>query len=297
METPITLDQLEVFLAIVEEGSFSAAARKLGRAQSAVSYAISNLERLLEIVLFDREGRRPVLTDAGRALLADARAALMQAERLTTRARDFQRGLEPQLSLVVDMMFPLSVLLETLKEFQERFPSVSLTLYTEGLSAVAALVEQEVCQLGISGLVGGPAASLHMQPLTTLPMVTVTHPGHPLAEHAKGLDLELLGAHRQIVLTDRSSGADGSDRGVLSHRTWRVAELTTKLEMLRAGFGWGHMPRHMVAQDLERGSLVELTLTEMPLQLPLFVLHRKAQAPGIAGQWLIEALRGALEDF
>ena len=69
-----TLDQLKVFLAVVDEGSFAAAARRLSRATSVVSYTIASLEGQLGISLFDREStRKPRLTDAGRAVLADAR--------------------------------------------------------------------------------------------------------------------------------------------------------------------------------------------------------------------------------
>ncbi len=137
--------------------------------------------------------------------------------------------------------------------------------------------------------------TLHVQPLTTLPVITVTHPEHALAQHDGDLDLEQFGAHRQIVLTDRARGTEGVDRGVLSHRTWRVAEITTKLEMLRSGFGWGHMPAHMVREDLERGSLVDLHLSGMPFQFPLFVIRRKAQKPGVAAQWLLESLSRRLD--
>lgn len=89
-EVPITLDQLRVFIAVVEEGSFTAAAKKLRRVQSAISYSVANLERLLEVPLFDRAGRLPVLTDAGRALLEDAREVDHRVEKLVDRAKSFR---------------------------------------------------------------------------------------------------------------------------------------------------------------------------------------------------------------
>src|SRR5271154_2231676 len=81
-----TLDQLHVLTAVVEAGSFSAAARRLHRAQSVVSYTIANLEAQLGVALFARDGRRPLLTDAGRALVADARRVGRLVDELRARA-------------------------------------------------------------------------------------------------------------------------------------------------------------------------------------------------------------------
>ena len=125
----LTLDQLRVFEAIAETGSFSAAARKLRRAQSAVSYAVGNLEAQLGVALFERAGQRPVLTEAGRSLLSDARAIALKVDGLRARARGLQQGLETELALVVDVMFPMAVLVAALDEFRQVFPTVGVRLY------------------------------------------------------------------------------------------------------------------------------------------------------------------------
>src|SRR5690606_32286607 len=152
-----TLDQLRVFLCVVETGSFSRAARRLRRVQSAVSYSIANLERLLSVELFDRSGRVPVLTEAGRALLPDARAVCERMDRLHARARAITEGVEPRLSLAVDMLFPMRELLDALRELSERFPLVMLHLRTEALGAVTQLVADGTCQIGIGvGLENAP---------------------------------------------------------------------------------------------------------------------------------------------
>src|ERR1700744_5079799 len=133
----LTLDQLRLFLAVVDAGGFSAAARALKRAQSAVSYGVANLERQLSTVLFDRSGRKPTLTHAGEELGAEARAVSAQADRLRARAHGIAQGVEPRLAIAVDHMFPLPALVHALREFRDRYPTVSLTLHTEGLRAVA----------------------------------------------------------------------------------------------------------------------------------------------------------------
>src|SRR3954469_22329001 len=129
MLQPVTLDQLRVLIAIADSGSFSAAAGRLARAQSAVSHAVAALEAALGFPLFEREGRRPVLTDAGRTMLADARAVVGRAEELRERAKSIADDVEPELSLAVDMFFPVDVLTESLNALQAAFPLLTVTVH------------------------------------------------------------------------------------------------------------------------------------------------------------------------
>ena len=102
-----TLDQLRVFLTVVETGSFAAAARRLGRATSVVSYAIANLEAQLGLPLFERDAtRRPVLTVAGRAVLGEARTVAHGIAGLRAKARGLLGGLEAEVNLAVDVLLP-----------------------------------------------------------------------------------------------------------------------------------------------------------------------------------------------
>src|SRR5260370_36158006 len=148
---PLTFDQVRVFLAVAERGSFSAAARHLRRAQSAVSYAIANLERQLRVSLFDRSQRRPVLTEAGRALLVDARRLAQDAGGMIARALGLARGLEAELTLVVDAMYPLPRIVSALAQFRAEFPSVPPRLYVESLGSVPKLVIDGVCVFAVTG--------------------------------------------------------------------------------------------------------------------------------------------------
>lgn len=124
----LTLDQVRVFVAVAEAGTFRAGASRLSRAQSAVSHAVGNLEIQLGLVLFDRSGCRPILTTDGRALLEDARAVLLRVDSLTARARGLGEGVEIEFPLVVDVLFPLPVVGEALRELHEVYPTVSVRL-------------------------------------------------------------------------------------------------------------------------------------------------------------------------
>src|SRR6218665_3606499 len=112
MLDPVTLDQLRTFIAAADEGSFSAAGRKLKRAQSVVSQTLANLETQLGVRLFDRSSRRPRLTEQGRALLVEAREVAGIVDTFKARARGLAEGLEPEVSVVVDVMFPIDILTE-----------------------------------------------------------------------------------------------------------------------------------------------------------------------------------------
>jgi len=150
-----TLDQLQVFLAVAEEGSFSAAARRLNRAQSVVSYAIANLEAQLDVRLFERAGtRQPRLTDAGAALLEDARRMDADLRLLRARARGLRQGLEARLAVAVDALVPIPVLMTVLKAFREAFPTVSVRLSTGVLGAVGEHVARHEADVGIAGGTG-----------------------------------------------------------------------------------------------------------------------------------------------
>lgn len=147
-----TLDQLRIFLAVADEGSFNKAASKLGRALSVVSYGVSSLENQLGVRLFDREGsRRPTLTAAGAALLADARAVSDETDSLVARARGIRQGLETQVALAVDVMLPSATVASILRDFQSAFPTVDLRLHVEALGAIAALVWDGKADLGVAG--------------------------------------------------------------------------------------------------------------------------------------------------
>lgn len=289
----LTLDQITVFQCVAEEGSFSAAARRLRRAQSAVSHAIALLERNLDLQLFDRSGRTPVLTEAGMALLGDAHAVTRKVAALTARARAIHGGTEPRVSIVVNVMYPMPVLLRALGAFRAAFPAAALHLRTEALGAIVDAVIDGSCQIGIGGPLWPWPDSLERETIGTVQLVPVAAPGHPLAALPAPLSSDVLHDHLQIVLTDRSPRTAGLDAGVLAAETWRIADLRTKHECLLAGFGWGSMPEHMVCDDLRSGRLVRLDLDapEREVTLPLFAFHRRGQPPGPASRWLLDALR------
>ncbi len=285
-----TLDQLRIFLAVVEEGSFGGAARRMGRAISAISYGIAQLEAQLAVTLFAREGsRKPVLTEAGEGLLAEARGVSDGVDALLAKTRSLHAGLESSVSLVLDVMVPSDVTARVLRDFRAMFPTVALRLQIEGLGAVAACLLDEEADLAIGGPVIGDHPALERQVVGGVELVPVAAPNHPLAQ--PGIQSGESRKHLQLVLADRSSLTEGREFSVLSPQTWRLGDLGAKQALLKEGLGWGNMPRHMIAEDVANGRLVELDLPEKPGDTyPLNALWRRDEPPGPATSWLIDAL-------
>lgn len=286
-----TLDQLRIFLAVAEAGSFNKAAKSLGRALSVISYGIAALEGQLGVRLFDREGsRRPQLTEAGQALLGDARVISDDVDEMMSRARGIMQGLETELSLAVDVMVPSQTIAGVLRDFQTTFPTVNLRLHVEALGAVAALLLEKRADLAVAGPDIPDLPELRGRALGSVQLIPVAAPSHPLARVAAILPGE-ASTHLQLVLTDRSSLTTGKEFSVLSPRTWRLADLGAKHALLLEGIGWGNMPRHLITADLAAGRLVALDIPEgASFNYGLSAFWRKDSRPGPAAAWALEAL-------
>jgi DNA-binding transcriptional LysR family regulator len=293
-----TLEQLRVFLTVVEAGSFTAAAKRLGRAVSAVSYTIGNLEQQLGVSLFDREGSRtPRLTEAGSAVLSKARVVAVGIDDLRASVRALLKGLEAEVTLVVDVMLPNERLIDAVQAFEATFPTVTLRLHVEALSAVAQLVRRDGGMIGIGGGLLDVEPELELIHVGDVEMIPVAAPNHPLARgrpNASGAARN----YRQLVLTVRTPFSEGPDLGIFSADVWRLADLGAKHALLVAGVGWGNMPEPHVRADLAAGRLVRLELPEARNALyPLRALHRADEPPGPAAAWLIQRFADQVSAF
>jgi DNA-binding transcriptional LysR family regulator len=281
-------DQLRVFLAVVETTSFAAAGRHLGRATSAVSYAIANLEQQLGVCLFDRDRtRKPVLTEAGIAVLSEARALAIGMDNLRAKVKGLSAGLEAEMSLVVDVMFPTCRLVEALQAFERQVPTVRPHLHVEALGAVTQLVTTGRADIGITGPVPMDFPAMQKLGVGRVQLIPVAAPSHPLArgKNAPGAARD----HVQLVLSDRSPLTAGKDFAVISTKTWRLADIGSKHALLRGGIGWGNMPTPMVETDLAQGRLVHLDVPESRGSAYDFsAIYRRDSSPRPAAAWMIQ---------
>src|ERR1700731_4594675 len=205
----LTLDQIRLFLAVADTGSFSKAAKGLHRAQSAVTYGIQKLEAQFGIPLFDRTAYRPALTEAGRALLSRARRIAEETNAFRDTARSLASGLEAELTIVLDSMFPMRAVVEALRAFTAKFPTVTPRIYVQSLGAAAELVLDGTCMIGLLPLYFSDMALLKRFPLLTVDLIPVVAPDHPLAALEGPIDTHVL--HRHV--STRAHGSLVTDGG------------------------------------------------------------------------------------
>jgi DNA-binding transcriptional LysR family regulator len=299
----LTLDQLRVFVAVAETGSFRAGAARLARVQSAVSQAIAHLEAELEVRLFDRTGYRPTLTAEGQALLADARTILLRVDFMRARARGLGQGIELRLAIVVDTLFPAATLGAALADLRTIHPSLAVRVSVAPLGGPLTALRERRCTLGI--LVGEAFRDprVELEALAPVTIITVAAAGHPLAARARDglpIDAATLTDHLQIVLEDPTPLSQGRDFDVLSPGTWRVSVQETKRALILAGIGWGRLPLWAVERDLAEGRLVRIPAAGLGRRgesvSDAYLAHRTDEAFGPAAQALRQALRRRVGD-
>ena len=296
MIDPLTLDQMRVLVAVAESGSFSAAARKLGRVQSAISQAIQAMETTLGVSLFDRATKTPTLTDAGAAIVGDARAIVESARVLRARAQSISEGVEAELTLAVDATFPMPLLMKSLEALRKAFPKLPATVFTEALGGAEDTLRSGAARMAIYPLRDRASPDIDAEFLTSIALEPVVATGHPLAREPSPVSREALEAEVQLVLTGRTAFAQNLRGGIISHHIWRFADLTTRLEFLLAGFGWCFMPRHMILEHVAAGRLKRLTLEETRShEFRLYVVSERGRRLGAAGRWLVADLRERLQ--
>lgn len=285
-----SIDQLMVLVAVEEEGSFTAAARRLGRATSAISYAIDTLEQQLGLSLFNRgTTRKPRLTREGEAIVSEAKAVTFSVETLRARVRGFLDNLEPDVSLVVDSMFPLGRLTRLLRQFNDRFPTVPVRLFVESLGGVERAIREGHAGIGVGNQLHMNMTGFSRVDIDAVRLIPVAAPAHPLARAGGSIQRE-ASDYIQLILSERVT-ADDRDYGVVSLNTWRIGDLGAKHALLLAGLGWGGMPEPMVRSDLEAGRLVKLSLRNWRGgEYSLQAVHKIDTPPGPAGRWLINRL-------
>ena len=210
-----------------------------------MSQTLANLEGQIGVKLFDRSARFPVLTDQGRALLADARTVAGNVDLLKARAKSLAGGLEPELSVAVDVMFPPAPFAAAVAAFQQKFPSTLLRFDVES-SAVIEPVLDGHCGVGVAGSWSLAPPQLTQERLLTVRVPTVVSPQHPLAKHRGPIPTAIAAKYVRLTHADPADISPTQRFAIGSGRVWRLSHLGAKLAFLRAGLGYGGLPLHMI---------------------------------------------------
>ncbi|KAF1010463.1 MAG: HTH-type transcriptional regulator YhaJ [Pseudomonas fluorescens] len=263
-------DSVELFLAVVERGSFSAAARALGKVPSAVSMGIANLEAQLGYELFDRSHREPVPTALARALIPHARMMAEQLKQLQMHALQLSQGLESRLSIGVASDVDTGPLLAAIKDIAERYPLLDIEVLTAAQDDVLQLLHSgrvQVC-LAFAGLKVNVLE--RMQFVAREQLVACISPQHPQFQGGHEPFLEDLVQVRQILVAGRDTPL-GDGRPLVGQAYWRTDSLGMALAMVEAGLGWGNFPLSVVAPLFGSGRLKRLKFRNIENGLAMVV--------------------------
>ena len=285
-------DAVQVFLAVLDKGSFSAAARSLGRVPSAVSMCIANLEADLNLLLFDRSGREPRPTAAAQALETKARFLLQQFESLETQALALSQGLESRLSLAIAPELLASPWAIPLSRVAERYPALDLEVLAAPEADAINLLHEGRVQLALVFESTQFDSRECCQEMTRETLITVIAPTHPALASGRPLRMEELAEHRQILVAGRDS-QERTPRFLQAHQHWRTDSHTAALSLIQAGLGWGFLPLSLVRPQLQAGTLIQLHLDNISNSGTLWVdlVWSRRRPLGLAAQYFIELIR------
>ncbi|CAB5283570.1 LysR family transcriptional regulator [Burkholderia multivorans] len=293
----LTSDHIDMLLTVIDKGSFSAAARALGRTPSAVSMAIANLEAELDLVLFDRGTREPTPTAAMAALLPDARAIAERLHALRAHAQHLSEGVEDTLRLGLAAEVDGAPVARALAAVSATYPALAVSIVTAPQDAIVDALHRGAVDLCVAygGLDLHPQEQIHA--LWTETLVAVATPTHPLiAEAAHPEAIEQLSGFRQIVIADPDRPLTDV-RPVIGNRTWKVTDMATAIALVKAGHGWANLPESAIGAHVAARELVPLRFANIRNGLPLPVYLRRPKHTGLgkaAGE-LLRALQGTVD--
>ncbi|MCJ0765497.1 LysR family transcriptional regulator [Variovorax terrae] len=290
-------DDVELFLAVLDHGSFSAAARALRRVPSAVSMAIAQIEAELDLPLFDRSGREPRPTEAARALEPQARLLAGQLRQLRAEALALTQGLETRLALAIAPELLSAPWSEPLAALAQDYPLLEVEVLVAPQADALRLLHEGCVQLALVFERPSLDGREDFQELGSETLVAVMAPTHPLLQTTAVLGAEHLTTTRQVVVAGRDIGQT-DPRFVFSRQHWRTDNHIAALSLIRAGLGWGWLPRGLVQPHIAAGTLVEIPLKNLTNQLELWVdvVWSKERPLGLAARRFIEHMKAGRPD-
>lgn len=237
-----------------------------------------------------------MLTAEGKVLLGNARDILLRVDAMRAKARGLGDGLELELPLAVDTLFPIQQVGVAIARMRAIYPSVTVRVVVEPLGGPLQALKEKRCTLSI--MVGEDFRDprITFEALSSVSQVVVVAAGHPLARQEAGQPIGVmeLADHLQIVLSDPSRVSEGRDFGVISPQTCRVNTQDAKHALILAGVGWGRLPLWLVQRDLDEGRLLRLRTHSLGREgesvSEAYLAHRLDEPMGPAARALAEAL-------
>lgn len=263
-------DNVQVFLEVLDRGSFSAAARALKKVPSAVSMTMAQLEAELQLTLFDRIGREPRPTAAARSLEPQARLLARQLRQLQAQALALTQGLESRLALAIAPELLAARWSGPLAALAKEYPLLEVEVLAAPQADALRMLHAGRVQLALVFERPSLDGREGFQEVSCETLVAVVAPDHPALTAETPLREEHLTTTRQVVVASRDLG-ETDPRFVFARQVWRTDNHVAALGLIQAGLGWGWLPRAFVRAHVAAGTLVELPLANLTNQLELWV--------------------------
>lgn len=284
----ISLDQWRALVSVVESGGYAQAAERIHKSQSTLSYSIQKLERLLKVKVFQIEGRKAKLTDAGHVLYTRGKALVDEAGQLERVANALASGCEAEVRFAVEIIFPTWLLLECMAQFGQELPYTRLELHetviggnTEALTA--GLVDFAIGPTIPAGFVGDP--------LMDVSAVLAAAPSHPLHQLGRPIVAADLKPHRHLVIRDSGSRRERA-ASVVANQRWVVSSKATSIRAAVMGLGFAWYGEDMIREELDSGRLKAVPMREgAERHATLYLIYADRDALGPAGRRLTEIIR------
>lgn len=262
IHSPITIEALLVLDAIDRRGSFAAAAEQLNKVPSALSYIMQKLEEQLSVTLFVRQGRRSVLTPAGRHLLNEGRQLLSAVSKVAEQTQTIAHGWEPKIRVAFDSILEQRYLYPLFNQFLAEHPNIEIDLSEEVMNGTWEALTQDRVDL----IIGAPSPTPAQQGIRTVSMgaysqVLVANAKHELCFHPQQLSMQDVQKCRTVVVHDSVlNDIPWSSNIIQQSRHFYVSSVEQKIQAILAGIGVGYLPKERIQTYLDSGELVEINV-------------------------------------
>ena len=289
----MTLEQLKYLQAIVQHGSFRAAAESVFRSQSSLSISIKKLEQELGFDIFTRDNYRPKLTANGSAIYQKTIHLLEKSDELKGLAAHLATGCEAELSLAISAILPIEPIIQVLNGIDKDYPETRMSIMVETLSGTMERLLDDDADIVLTDSLE-PNSNLETKLITQVTFVSVVPSASKWKKYANTLTERDLEHETLIVVRDTSYHSTRISKGILEGAPqWVVNDLATKQRILCSGKGWGRMPLHIIADDIQQGKLTVLTSPDFQsFNAPIFLVRKKNRPFGKVGNALWQDLQG-----
>lgn len=290
----ITLEQWAAFKAVVDEGSFARAAEQLNKSQSTVSYSLSKMEARLPSAVFVQSGRKAELTEFGKVMYRHASHLLSQALQIDQTANYLASGWEAEVIIAVDAIVSMEGIFCALQRFSLASPLTRIRVLETTLSGTEEVLLRREADLVILARVPPGFLADDFGFVTKVP---VASRNHALAQIVEPISEDLLKQQRQIVIRDSGTKRTQDSGWLAAEQRWTVSHFATSIAAIKAGLGFGFIPREKIQSELASGELKALTLSAGGQQtIPLYIVTTAQSHAGMATKTVRDYLLGGLGD-